>query len=125
MELNNIKSSTIEKLAGTPSNIDHEEGDYSPSDFKNLKKVTYVPGELQEELQKEREHLYKLSFMEQSLEAEVEWIYTPENSDSESDLNQSLLIENKEDDNKERTLQWKPYEAYPFLAPLFGRSFQG
>lgn len=107
------------KFAGTPATIDREEGDYSPSDLKNLKKASYVPEDLPEELEKEREHLYKLSFMEQSLEADVEWIYTPENSDSESDLNQSLLIENKEDDNKERTLQWKPYEASPFLAPVW------
>ncbi len=107
------------KFSGTRSIIDREEGDYSPSDLKNLKKASYVPEDLPEELEKEREHLYKLSFMEKSLEADVEWIYTPENSDSEFDSNQNPLIENKEGEDKEKTLQWKPYEVSPFLAPVW------
>lgn len=76
----------------------------------------YTQDALYEETEKQKEMVYNLGFKKDTLESEVEWIYSPPAPGSPQ---QSLQDGDGSAGDGEQAVSWKPYEAAPLLKDLW------
>ena len=79
----------------------------------------YTQDALYEEIEKQKEMVYNLGFRKDTLESEVEWIYSPPAPGSSPQRSLRDLDGNGGAGDGEWVVSWKPYEAAPLLAGLW------
>ena len=77
--------------------------------------VEYGLEDIDDDIRKETELLYSLSFRKMTLEADVQWIYCPPSPS----LEESEAFLPEDDGGGELSVSWKPYDPAPLLNSLW------
>jgi Rad3-related DNA helicase len=99
--------------AATEPFIDHVYGPDGSVEIGSAVELTRE--EVQEEIEGQKDLMYRLGFRKHALESGVEWIYVPPPKDNSTQMGSA----SGNGGDGERTVSWKPYEASPLLAELW------